>query len=275
MEQINCDIIRDLIPSYVDDICSESTKRCVEEHLRSCDGCRQMTEAYKSHALSGKKLELKELDSLKKVKDRMRFQNVICYIILVFLLYCGFEIFLANHGNYLVFNHPSLLFVICILASLLSGMGYQCRNPLGKTEYLLGAASFVLNLYFILLFLYFALNLKDNTAITQIFFGRELHKVGPFLERQIMAAFAAQIAFFLYNLWCIIKRDKNCNWLLCLNMTGIFLTINYDLWMKSMDSFETMRKSIFTDTLEIAIPGLIGVGASFLVSRHVRNKSMG
>ena len=55
-------------------------------------------------------------------------------------------------------------------------------------------------------------------------------------------------------------------------MTGIFLTINYDLWMKGMDSVETMWHSIFTDTLEIAIPGLIGVAASFLISRHVQKR---
>ena len=66
MEQMNCDIIRDLIPSYVDEVCSESTKRCVEEHLGSCGGCRQMLETYKGHSLSGKKLEQKELDSLKE-----------------------------------------------------------------------------------------------------------------------------------------------------------------------------------------------------------------
>ena len=27
MEQMNCDIIRDLIPSYVEEVCSESTKQ--------------------------------------------------------------------------------------------------------------------------------------------------------------------------------------------------------------------------------------------------------
>ena len=39
-----------------------------------------------------------------------------------------------------------------------------------------------------------------------------------------------------------------------------------------MDSVETMWHSIFTDTLEIAIPGLIGVAASFLISRHVQKR---
>ncbi len=272
MEQMNCDIIRDLIPSYVDEVCSESTKRCVEEHLGSCGGCRQMLETYKGHSLSGKKLEQKELDSLKKIKNRMKFQNAVCYIILVFLLYCGFEVFFANHINYVLFSHPALLFVICILANLLFSIGYKCRTPLGKAEYLLGAVSFVLDLYFILLFLYFAARLRTATEISQTILGMELQKMGPFLERQIIAAFVAQILFFIYNLWCVIRRDKNCSWLLCLNMTGIFLTINYDLWMKGMDSVETMWHSIFTDTLEIAIPGLIGVAASFLISRHVQKR---
>ena len=178
MEQMNCDIIRDLIPSYVDEVCSESTKRCVEEHLGSCGGCRQMLETYKGHSLSGQKLEQKELDSLKKIKNRMKFQNAVCYIILVFLLYCGFEVFFANHINYVIFSHPALLFVICILANLLFSIGYKCRTPLGKAEYLLGAVSFVLDLYFILLFLYFAARLRTATEISQTILG--MAEDGPF-----------------------------------------------------------------------------------------------
>ena len=33
MEKMNCDIIKDLIPSYIDGICSGASKNCVEEHI--------------------------------------------------------------------------------------------------------------------------------------------------------------------------------------------------------------------------------------------------
>ena len=38
----NCDLISDLLPLYKDDICSEATKKIVEEHLGECPSCRKM-----------------------------------------------------------------------------------------------------------------------------------------------------------------------------------------------------------------------------------------
>ena len=38
----NCDLISDLLPLYKDDICSEATKKIVEEHLVECPECKKM-----------------------------------------------------------------------------------------------------------------------------------------------------------------------------------------------------------------------------------------
>ncbi len=38
----NCDLISDLLPLYKDDICSEATKKIVEEHLAECKNCKKM-----------------------------------------------------------------------------------------------------------------------------------------------------------------------------------------------------------------------------------------
>lgn len=38
----NCDIIRDLLPLYVDGICSQDSAKLVEEHLTDCQSCREL-----------------------------------------------------------------------------------------------------------------------------------------------------------------------------------------------------------------------------------------
>ena len=85
---------------------------------------------------------------------------------------------------------------------------------------------------------------------------------------QLAAAFAAQLAFFLYNLWCTVRQERNCHLLLCLNIMGIFLAINYDLWLYSMDSFDTLKLSYLYMTLESIIPGAIGIAGCLLISRR-------
>ncbi len=36
---MNCNVIKDLIPLYIDECCSEETARLVDEHLKECESC--------------------------------------------------------------------------------------------------------------------------------------------------------------------------------------------------------------------------------------------
>ena len=42
MSKISCQIIRDILPLYVDDVVSDDTRHMVEEHLVHCDDCRRL-----------------------------------------------------------------------------------------------------------------------------------------------------------------------------------------------------------------------------------------
>lgn len=39
---MNCEIVRDLLPLYADGLCSEESRRAVEEHLKTCEACRKL-----------------------------------------------------------------------------------------------------------------------------------------------------------------------------------------------------------------------------------------
>ena len=45
----DCEIIKDLIPLYVDGVCSEESKAKVEEHIEHCPDCLMTVERIKSH----------------------------------------------------------------------------------------------------------------------------------------------------------------------------------------------------------------------------------
>lgn len=44
---MNCEIIKDLIPLYIDGCCSEESERVVEEHLKDCSECKKLFEEMK------------------------------------------------------------------------------------------------------------------------------------------------------------------------------------------------------------------------------------
>ena len=46
--KINCDVIRDLLPLYVDGVSSEESKKLVEEHIEDCRECRDVLSKLKN-----------------------------------------------------------------------------------------------------------------------------------------------------------------------------------------------------------------------------------
>ena len=41
MSRFDCDITKDLLPLYIDSICSKKSCECIEEHLKECNNCRE------------------------------------------------------------------------------------------------------------------------------------------------------------------------------------------------------------------------------------------
>ena len=44
MSKISCEVIKDMLPLYYDNVCSDDSKRMVEEHLSYCDNCKMELE---------------------------------------------------------------------------------------------------------------------------------------------------------------------------------------------------------------------------------------
>ena len=44
---MNCEIIKDLIPLYIDGCCSKESERAIEEHLKGCSECKMLFEEMK------------------------------------------------------------------------------------------------------------------------------------------------------------------------------------------------------------------------------------
>ena len=58
MKNKSCDVILDLLPLYVDGVCSEESSKFVEEHISKCESCKKLLEIMKSDFnISGKSEE--------------------------------------------------------------------------------------------------------------------------------------------------------------------------------------------------------------------------
>ena len=83
-----CKIIRDLFPSYIDGLTSETTNQYIEEHLKNCEECKKVLEDMKKDLkLDETKTNGKEVQYIKKFSNKMKKLKVaLIVILLIFVL---------------------------------------------------------------------------------------------------------------------------------------------------------------------------------------------
>lgn len=92
-----CDIVKDLLFSYNDNILSNTSKEFVENHLKECDECKKALEQIQED--SDEKNPKKELDFLRKIRHKICRKNTIIAVVLVCLI--AFIIFnIQAYKNY-------------------------------------------------------------------------------------------------------------------------------------------------------------------------------
>lgn len=88
----SCNIIRDLLPLYMDEVCSEDSKEIIEEHLNHCSDCQSyyhcMTEEAEALTVPyDANQEYQKASSLRAVKRKVLHKQIfITFIVLVLLI---------------------------------------------------------------------------------------------------------------------------------------------------------------------------------------------
>ncbi len=85
-----CNVIKDLLPLYADEVCSEDSREMVEEHLASCKDCKQELDDY---CYNTGLPEVNTDEVLKKFKKKMSKKNlkriVVSVILSLAIILCG------------------------------------------------------------------------------------------------------------------------------------------------------------------------------------------
>ena len=109
--KIHCNIAKDLMPLYIDDVLSEESKAAVEEHLTSCDNCREYYRRMHDAELPESEAEVEEVlgrlaeaERLKKLKRSMLFKRII-----TIAATAAAVVLIIIAGDILIFHNPSYI----------------------------------------------------------------------------------------------------------------------------------------------------------------------
>ncbi|MCI5937269.1 MAG: DUF4825 domain-containing protein [Eubacterium sp.] len=98
-DKISCKVIQDLLPSYIDGIVSEDSKKLIEDHLTECKECAEILSDMRAESpgMDDRSQQKKEIDYLKKIRRKNRLKMtatvVTAAIILCFVVFGGYIIY--------------------------------------------------------------------------------------------------------------------------------------------------------------------------------------
>lgn len=236
---INCDITKDLIPSYLEGLCSEESIKAVEAHLSVCPECRSHLEAIRHIELSPEKSGQGQLNFMKRVKQHYARKNALGAALLFLFSLMVLPVIATSHPS-----HDDILY--CILFSglalgtyiLLSN--YQSK-PKGNWQKLLCLTTFGLGiLYSSCIIAVMNHCLQTDSGI----FGLELSESGPYFNAQFIAIVILELLTFAVCAADSVRKDYGIGFFPTLNLTCCALCMLYREILFHMGPLQTIPYAI-------------------------------
>ncbi len=270
MSKISCNIIYDLLPSYLDNICSEDSRQLVEEHFKECQSCQNLYESMKKSQFVPDKLEERQVTYLKKVKRRDQIKNILLFGIVFILLFilCYYNFYSYRFAEMNIARTINYLFTPIVSVYLFIMLSHYpaAKKKSGKLTAGVACCELAAMLYMTGVMIYTIVACGKGKIVFGI---TDMALLGPFLARQIKFFEVCYLLVFMSTI-IVTYRTKKMNILwLTLPLVGFSLMANYLLILKRADA------SIETVIISILSSQIILVGEVLLImlfSRFIRRK---
>lgn len=105
MKEVNCDIIMDLLPGYMDKTLNNTTNELVKEHIQKCKLCSKVLEDLNTDIGFDSEFDQEEqIDFLKKIKRnqvKLILKIVLIFVIITIILF-GLWCYVDVYANFFV-----------------------------------------------------------------------------------------------------------------------------------------------------------------------------
>ena len=191
---MDCDVIKDLMPIYIEKLTSEPSNRLIEDHVKDCTGCKQMlSKLQEDIIIDNNEEEFNELEKLPTALIKKIKKNIYEKIFIIFAVTLFFGIVIG------VFNAKIFMFVAFLgSTSILAFTTAICvslvickrKSSLKRKFKSLGNWTFLLSIAFCgLLFIIFRFYFNETAKIVTILSLEILYNAILSLTLRIYARF--------------------------------------------------------------------------------------
>ena len=266
MSRISCNVTKDLLPSYLDEICSEESRELVEEHLLECPSCRRFMAELQERD-QGK--DAHEVNALKKVRRFMDIQSLIAILCPLVLIVTGLGF--LHRSNYSVEFCYVIMPLLMLVSAFVLGEGRGKSRP-EKKEWLFPVFAVFLTGAILVLRYKVCAYMYDVLMQTEQYAGDgSYERLGPFVHG--ICIVSALAAFALLAVLTVYAKKKGKVFPVSMNLA--YLTINVvlilDFSLFNMSDLGSWQ-SYHNETILVLGAEFVIVTALLLALRGLRSR---
>lgn len=251
---INCNITKDLLPSYFEGLCTQDTKTAVEQHLLDCAKCRDIARIMSETDFVSTKTDFAEADYIKKIKQHLT-KGLLGGMFLTTVILFGLAESITNnfsHPNHFLLVLPFLL----IATKILLPVSVQ-PNKISKKQKILVSIGILAVCYIIILFVVYAVNAPAwETNHTWPFF-MDAAKAGPFLSIQLHITALYLAALFIWDT-CSALRGKSVSFIcMSIYLTGGCTILAQEAYLHMLSDASCWKIFVLRTTAVSLLEGIL------------------
>lgn len=262
MSKLNCSIVKDLLPSYVDGICSEDSGRLVEEHLASCQECRASERMMRESEGVRQQGEMKQIAYLRKLKRHVRTRELLSLLLLVCVAGAGAGMLIKGYGG-ISLNYYYVLLPVLLADTYFLVSDRTSRSERTGRKTALTVLGGVLTAYCALLELLGAQCMRTGSYP----FGLAQDKLGLFFGRQCLLLVFCQTAVFIAALVLTLKTSNPHSAAIGISLTGAFLALAFFSLLHTLSDAESAAAAMRNSALILLAEGIVITGAALLLEK--------
>lgn len=265
--KISCEIIRDLLPSYMDDLCSMDSQTMIREHLLVCPDCAALVRAFKESEVAEKKRETKQIAYMKKFKKHIGIKEFIGLILLLLIAGVSLTIFSNLYGGSSIYT-IILPFILILLPLLLFDAHFLLsdhitRNQKTESKIILAiAASLLLAAGILLAFV------STQWIQSEYYpFGLKAAQLGKFLNVLYHLFALGELGIFIICVVFTLKTSNSHGIVINISITGLFLILYIHSIFGTLFSVPAFKQALW-QSLYLLLEGSVIAAITALLEKR-------
>ncbi|MDE7206419.1 MAG: zf-HC2 domain-containing protein [Lachnospiraceae bacterium] len=231
MNNISCNVIRDLLPSYTDGIASDDSVKLVEEHLAECTECMAFKNRMEKPDLHLTDKDV-SLDYMKKIRKLTDFKSAVC----LFLVLITGVLFLGYTKD---LHQPKPFFIlsgVMLLCNYLLFFHNNEKKAGGNIKAILPTAVSILFAGCTIFLMHLTLHnwIHDKNAP----FNIDYEVLGPFLHHSLVLAMMIEIIIWLREIVLHFRKAHFSITNSSFSIIGFYMSLYYERTLKTIDTLD-------------------------------------